>query len=232
MISVHAVELRADEIERLGRLAASPGPLTNWENAVARMVDAKHLADEKEMEMNGKKGFLAKFFIVSAIASVVILFGLLFDNGFDMLGVGAWLLFFYILIFLKLRSLYKDKISNIILRLIVGYFALAVPGAIFMTIGRSMEDMDFFGRMIPVICAVVAGLMIKSNKMKKSGAWNRAKIAFQAAEREEQAAWDEIDKVALVLLPEGYRSSQAAATAYNRLKNGCRTMEKALGMQA
>ncbi len=230
MIGIHQVELRADEIERLGRLAANPGPLTNWENAVARMVDAKHLADEKEMEMNGKKGLLGKFFLVSAIASVIILFGLITDNGFDMLGVGAWLFFFYIIIFLKLRSLYKDRINNIILRLIVGYFALAIPGAVFMTIGRTLDDMDFFGRMIPVIAAVVSGLLIKSNKMKKSGAWNRAKIAFQAAEREEQAAWDQIDKVALVLLPEGQRSSQVAQLAYTRLKNGCRTMEKALGM--
>ncbi len=230
MISINAVELRADEIERLGRLAENPGPLVNWENAVARMVDAKHLADEKEMEMNGKKGFLGKFFLASAIASVIILFGLLTGSDLPIVGLAVWLIFFYVIIFLKIRSLYKDRINSIVLRLIIGYFALALPGAVFMTIGQALDNMDVFGKLVPVICAVVSGLMIKSNKMKKSGAWNRAKIAFEAAEREEQAAWDQIDKVALVLLPEGYRSSQAAAAAYNRLKNGCRTMEKALGL--
>ncbi|MCR4585537.1 MAG: hypothetical protein K5686_07390 [Lachnospiraceae bacterium] len=231
MISIHEVELRADEIERLGRLAANPGPLTNWENSVSRMVETKRLADEKEMEMNGKKGFLGKFFIASVIASVLILFGLITGSDMAMGGVAVWLIFFYIILFLKIRSLYKDKISSIIIRLIIGYFVLALPAALFVGIGRAMEDMGAFGMLIPVIAAVVSGLLIQSNKMKKSGAWNRAKIAFQAAERDEQAAWDELDKTALVLLPEGYRSSQAAAAAYNRLRSGCRTMADALGLQ-
>ena len=229
MISVHAVELRADEIERLGRLAENPGPMVTWENAVARMVDLKNIMDEKEMDMNGKKGNLGKFMILSGVCGAAAVIG--GDSSLSTLGLGGWLVVMWLFLFLKIRSLYKDRIHSIIVRLIIGYFLVAITGSVFFGIGRSIENLDFFGKLIPVIAAVVSFLIINSNKMKKSGAYNRAKIEFQAAEREEQAAWDQIDKVALVLLPEGYRSSAAAAAAYQRLRNGCRTMEKALDLQ-
>ena len=228
MISVHAVELNSEEKERLRKL---PEPLFKWENAVANMAELKQIADDKELDMKGRKGYLAWLFRVSAIASVIIVLSGFSDDGLSEVAQVIWLLFLGVSVFLGVRSLYKDRIRSLILRAIIGYFlimGLAGIGSMIGVIAATAVMTSSPLKVFPIIATVITGLIINSRRMKKKGAYNKAKADLQIAERNEQAAWDELDKLALVLLPEGYRTSKAAATAYERIMNGRRTINDAL----